>query len=65
MSNSPYYKDTGKNALASQLSVRFREKMLARFMANMDPNAAQRVLLELRSSNQMICPQSKDVPGSR
>lgn len=38
MNNSPYYKDTGKIALASRISVRFREKMFAKFMANMKPD---------------------------
>jgi Methyltransferase domain len=44
MNNSPYYKDTGKIALASKISTRFREKMFARFMESMKPNAGQRVL---------------------
>ena len=44
MNNSPYYKDTGKIALASKISVQFREKMFARFMANMRPDVKQKVL---------------------
>lgn len=44
MTNSPYYKDTGKIALASKISTRFREKMFAKFMANMRPTAERQVL---------------------
>ena len=44
MNDSPYYKDTGKIALASRISVRFREKMFAIFMANMKPDAKHTVL---------------------
>lgn len=44
MNNSPYYKNTGKIALASKISVEFREKMFSKFMANMKPNAGHRVL---------------------
>jgi hypothetical protein len=42
--DSPYYKDTGKIALASKISVHFREQMFAKFMAKMQPTAQQRVL---------------------
>ena len=44
MNNSPYYKDTGKIALASQLSVRFREKMFAMFMTCMKPDSGYSIL---------------------
>jgi hypothetical protein len=44
MNNSPYYKDTGKIALASKISVQFREKMFARFMATIKPDAKHDVL---------------------
>jgi len=44
MNNSPYYKDTGKIALASKISVRFREKMFDQFMSNMKPGPQHRVL---------------------
>jgi SAM-dependent methyltransferase len=44
MKNSPYYKDTGKIALASKLSVRFREKMFDKFMSHMRPNNKHLVL---------------------
>jgi SAM-dependent methyltransferase len=44
MTNSPYYKDTGKIALASKISVQFREKMFARFMEKMKPDAKHKIL---------------------
>src|SRR5258706_2013234 len=44
MTNSPYYKDTGKIALASKISVQFREKMFARFMEKIKPDVKHRVL---------------------
>ncbi len=44
MSKSPYYKNTGRIALASKISLRFREKMFAKFMANMEPDAKHSVL---------------------
>jgi hypothetical protein len=44
MNVSPYYKDTGKIALASKLSVRFREKMFNKFMENLKPDAEQTIL---------------------
>lgn len=44
MNSSPYYKDTGKIPLASQISVRFREKMFAMFMANMKPDTQDNIL---------------------
>lgn len=44
MSNSPYYKDTGKIALASKISTQFREKMFAKFMTNMRPDAKHKIL---------------------
>jgi SAM-dependent methyltransferase len=44
MNESPYYKDTGRIALASKISVRFREKMFAKFMANIKPDNKQTVL---------------------
>jgi SAM-dependent methyltransferase len=44
MNDSPYYKDTGKIALASKISVRFREKMFDKFMSSIKPDARHRVL---------------------
>jgi SAM-dependent methyltransferase len=44
MTNSPYYKDTGKIALASKISVQYREKMFAKFMANINPKPEHKVL---------------------
>lgn len=44
MDNSPYYKDTGKIAIASKISVRFREQMFAKFMARMKPDAQHKIL---------------------
>jgi hypothetical protein len=44
MNSSPYYKDTGKIALASKISVQFREKMFAKFMSNIKPDSKQTVL---------------------
>lgn len=44
MNDSPYYKDTGKIALASKISVRFREKMFDKFMANIKPDTKHTVL---------------------
>jgi len=41
---SPYYKNTGKIALASKISVQFREKMFAEFMAKTKPESKQRIL---------------------
>jgi len=42
--SSPYYKDTGKMALASKISMRFREEMFAKFMSHMRPNEKHVVL---------------------
>jgi hypothetical protein len=44
METSPYYKDTGKIALASRISMQFREKMFAKFMENMKPEQNQTIL---------------------
>jgi SAM-dependent methyltransferase len=44
MNDSPYYKDTGKIALASKISVRFREKMFDKFMSNLRPDTQHTVL---------------------
>jgi hypothetical protein len=44
MNNSPYYKDTGKIGLASKISWRFREKMYAKFISKMSPQAGFKVL---------------------
>ncbi len=44
MTNSPYYKDTGKIAVASKISTQFREKMFTKFMLSIKPNAKDRVL---------------------
>jgi hypothetical protein len=44
MNNSPLYKDSGKIALASKLSVQVRAKMFAKFMNILKPDAKHRVL---------------------
>jgi hypothetical protein len=44
MTNSLYYKNTGKIALASKISVQVRARMFAKFMATMQPDAEHRVL---------------------
>ena len=44
MADSPFYKDTGKFGLASQISMLFRNKMFGKFMAVMDPNSNHKVL---------------------
>jgi SAM-dependent methyltransferase len=44
MSDSPFYKDTGKIGLASQISMQFREKMFRKFMSVMGPDASLKVL---------------------
>lgn len=44
MNDSPFYKDTGKIGIASQISLKFREKMFGKFMAVMGPNASSRIL---------------------
>jgi len=44
MTNSPYYKDTGKIALASKISVQFRKKMFDKFMETLKPSRQHAVL---------------------
>jgi SAM-dependent methyltransferase len=44
MSDSPYYKDTGKIALASKISIQFREKMFDKFMSSIKPDANDTIL---------------------
>lgn len=44
MNESPYYKDTGKVALASQISMHVRRKMFTKFMTAITPNENQKVL---------------------
>jgi len=44
MTDSPYYKDTGKIALASKISVQFRKKMFDKFMENIKPSSQDTVL---------------------
>jgi hypothetical protein len=44
MKESPYYKDTGKLALASKISMHVRRKMFTSFMTAINPNRDQRVL---------------------
>jgi SAM-dependent methyltransferase len=44
MNDSPYYKDTGKIALASKISVQFRKKMFDQFMSSIRPDVRHRVL---------------------
>lgn len=44
MTESPYYKDTGKVAFASRISMHIRRKMFAKFMAAIRPNEDQRIL---------------------
>jgi SAM-dependent methyltransferase len=44
MNDSPYYKDTGKVALASQLSMHVRRKMFTKFMTAIKPHENQIIL---------------------
>src|SRR5689334_16024060 len=44
MNDSPYYKDTGKIALASKISVRFRERIFDKFLSSMSPDPTHKVL---------------------
>ena len=44
MNYSPYYKDTGKISLASKVSMLFRRKMFAKFMAKTMPDREQKIL---------------------
>jgi len=44
MNESPYYKDTGKVALASQISMHIRRKMFTKFMTAIKPNEHQKIL---------------------
>ena len=44
MTISPYYKDTVNIAIASKISMQFRQKMFTKFMLSIKPNAKDRVL---------------------
>jgi len=44
MNESPYYKDTGKVAFASQISMHIRRKMFSKFMTAIKPNENQKIL---------------------
>jgi SAM-dependent methyltransferase len=44
MNHSTYYKDAGKMALASRISMRARERMFERFMKSMQPKPCHKVL---------------------
>lgn len=44
MSDSPYYKDTGKIALASRISMHVRRKMFTKFITSIKPNQNQKAL---------------------
>ena len=44
MNVSPYYKDTGKVAFASQISMYIRRKMFTKFMNVIKPNENQKIL---------------------
>lgn len=44
MSESPYYKDTGKIPLASQISMRFRKNMFHKFMDILEPQPDYKVI---------------------
>jgi len=44
MSTSPYYKDTGRISLASNISMRFRKRMFHKFMDVMRPRPESKVL---------------------
>ena len=44
MSTSPFYKNTGKIALASKISLHFRKQMFAKFMEHMKPTAEHNVI---------------------
>lgn len=44
MNASPYYKDTGKVAFASQISMHIRRKMFTKFMKAIKPNENQKIL---------------------
>lgn len=44
MNNSPYYKDTGRIPFTSRISLLFRERIFAKFMVNVKPDANHKIL---------------------
>ena len=44
MNQSPYYKDTGKIPITSNISFLLRKRMFAKFMINMKPDADHKIL---------------------